>query len=75
MIKEYQIAILHQGVNYDGKLYPLTFRGDSEGECNAKAIKWCLENMGDPMVDWMIVNDLILEDNSLEHFWGLDKVN
>lgn len=75
MIKEYHIQLKCMGENSDCPPHPLTFSGDSEGECNAKVIKWGLDNLGDPMEDWEIVEDEILEDTSLEHFWGLDKVN
>lgn len=75
MLKEYQIALLYKGKSYDGATYPLTFTGESEGECNAKAIQWCLECIGQPNVDWEILDDVVLEDHTLEHFWGLDKVN
>lgn len=68
-IIEYRIKL------YDGLVYPLTLHGESKGECNAEAIKWCLDNIGDPVKDWAIVDVVILEDTSPEHFWGLDKVN
>lgn len=70
MLKEYHIELL-----YDGGIYPITFHGESEGDCNYQAIKWCMENCGEPNKDWKIVKDVILEDTSLVHYWGLDKIN
>lgn len=70
MLKEFQIKLV-----FDGSIHPLTFHGGSEGNCNWQAVKWCLENIGEPEKDWEIVGEKILEDQTLEHFWGLDKVN
>lgn len=70
MLKEYHIKLV-----YDGSIHKLTFRGESEGDCNYQAIKWCLENLGEGSKDWEIVDEVVLEDQSLEHFWGLDKIN
>lgn len=70
MLKEYQIQLM-----YDGSIHPFTFHGDGEGDCNAQVIKWCLENIGEAKKDWVIVGEEVIEDQSLEHFWGLDKIN